>query len=253
MSGSVSKISLSYRTTACAFLDSVILGSTRWGNEGNSLRTVVGATLQRLGTYCGNLNSISFSLHTEADDRNWPAPEVPVDGKSPLLGRPESFAHFEVFGFWTDTVEKDFGGPLDIDSGEHLKEQHRFKSPQLGFIVSNLIPQLQFGDFFNSIDPTGHQKLCVVYQNCNFIKPRLSAGLSFLMFASLMTRPSADIAPDKSNRTTPLHVPSRAPQEPSGPTRSPVYRTRNRGVFFPHNISARRAQTRSATLPRRET
>jgi hypothetical protein len=42
----------------------------------------------------------------------------------------------------------------NIDSRQASNEQHRFKNPFARIrLFQNLIPQLHFGDFFNTIDP----------------------------------------------------------------------------------------------------
>jgi hypothetical protein len=56
----------------------------------------------------------------------------------------------------TDTVEKGFwGGCLsNIDSRSSAPAQSRFKNPFVRIrLFQILIPQLHFGDFFNTIDP----------------------------------------------------------------------------------------------------
>src|SRR6266508_3624704 len=57
---------------------------------------------------------------------------------------------------WVDTVEKGIlrGSLSNIDSRRASNEQHRFKDPFARIrLFQILIPQLHFGDFFNSIDP----------------------------------------------------------------------------------------------------
>src|SRR5262249_21718304 len=56
----------------------------------------------------------------------------------------------------TDTVEKGFWGRSlsNIDSRSNATAQSRFKNPFVRIrLFQILIPQLHFGDFFNSIDP----------------------------------------------------------------------------------------------------
>jgi len=56
----------------------------------------------------------------------------------------------------TDTVEKGFWGRSlsNIDSRSNTTAQSRFKNPFVRIrLLQILIPQLHFGDFFNSIDP----------------------------------------------------------------------------------------------------
>jgi hypothetical protein len=56
----------------------------------------------------------------------------------------------------TDTVEKGFWGRSlsNIGSRSNATAQSRFKNPFVRIrLFQILIPQLHFGDFFNSIDP----------------------------------------------------------------------------------------------------
>jgi hypothetical protein len=62
----------------------------------------------------------------------------------------------------TDTVEKGIlrGSLSNIDSRRASNEQHRFKDPFARIrLFQILIPQLHFGDFFNSIDPERKSEL----------------------------------------------------------------------------------------------
>ena len=76
-----------------------------------------------------------------------------------------------------DTVEKGFWGRSlsNIDSRLNAIAQSRFKNPFVRIrLFQILIPQLHFGDFFNSIDQTRSFALCRL--NVRFCRKRTRGG-----------------------------------------------------------------------------
>ena len=77
--------------------------------------------------------------------------------------------------FGSILLKKDFDGVTQatLIHGEGRKEQHRFKKPFAQIrLFRILIPQLHFGYFFNSIDPT--RTLATAHKGVLFLADALS-------------------------------------------------------------------------------